>query len=74
MSDTPVFRHSFRTFGEAIGLNLRTIKTMEANGAIRDQRFGSSKRPIVRLEEPADFLARSARLTGPAPAELEPAE
>lgn len=64
MSDIPVWHHTYRSFGEAIGLNLRTIKTMAANGEVRVVRFGSGKKPIVRLEPPSEFLARHGRYSG----------
>jgi hypothetical protein len=68
MSDqSPLFRHTFKTFGEAIGVHPRTVRRMTDDGEVRTVRFGSKKKPIVRLEEPDAYIARNGRYSGPEP-------
>ena len=57
-ADTPVWGHTLQTFADALGLSKRTIRALVDNGEIRAVRFGSIKKPIVRLEPPAEYLAR----------------
>ena len=60
-ADTPVWSHTLQTFADALGLSKRTIRALVDNGEIRAVRFGSIKKPIVRLEPPAEYLARQGR-------------
>jgi excisionase family DNA binding protein len=63
----PVYSHSFKSFAEAVGLHKRTVVAMVERGEIRCVRFGSTKKPIVRLEEPSAFLERQGRYSDPQP-------
>jgi len=69
----PVFKETFATFGAAVGLHKRTVRNLVDRGEVRCVRFGSGKKPIVRLEPPADYLARQGRYSDPEP-EPEPVE
>jgi hypothetical protein len=57
----PVYSHTFKTFGDAVRLHKRTVRALVDRGAIRCVRFGSTKKPIVRLESPRDFIEREGR-------------
>jgi len=67
VSDTPVWNDTLRTFGDAIGAHPRTVRRMVDCGDVRAVRFGSVKKPILRLEPPAEFVAREGRFSGPDP-------
>lgn len=65
-SETPVWSDTYKTFGDAMGLHFRTVIRMERDGEVRSVRFGNNpKKPIVRLEPPAEFLARQGRFSQP---------
>jgi hypothetical protein len=60
----PLWRDTYATFSEALDLNIRTTKRYVAEGRIRCVRLAPK---VVRLEPPAEFVAREGRFSGPEP-------
>jgi hypothetical protein len=67
----PVWRDTYATFAEALNLHPRTIKTLVSIGQVRCVRLCAGKKPIVRLEPPAEYIARQGKFSHPEP---EPAK
>lgn len=64
MPTAPVWRDTYASFGQALDLNIRTVKKYAAEGRIRVVRLAPK---VVRLEPPAEFVAREGRFSGPEP-------
>jgi hypothetical protein len=69
---TPVWKDTYATVAVALDLHLVTIKHMVRDGEYPAVKFGSSKRPIVRLMPPAEFLRLKGRWSGPQPVDTVP--
>jgi hypothetical protein len=64
MSEIPVWRDTYASFGAALGLHPVTVKHMVRDRKVRAVKFGG-KRPSVRLEPPEDYLRREGQWCGP---------
>jgi len=57
-TETLIYRDTYASFGEALDITPRTIKKYVQEGRVRAVKLAPK---IVRLEPPADFVAREGK-------------